>query len=325
MIEVREARTWLDKQRFYAFSHRLYKETVQWREPVVWSGRRVLSPAGNEVMSLPHALLAAHENGRMQARAMVGYSGSEGFFTLFDACDNRQAIGILMDTAVEWLRARGIKRLFGPIAPTPVDLGGGVLCEGFGEAAALMDAYNAPYYGKHLEAYGFRKEVEWQGWRLSAERFRRDRYKNTAEWVKKRFRLSVCVGESPRRLAEALQAVCGNVEKEQAVRIVERLGRRLDARLCPVAYSGNRPVGIMLSAYESGQRPRILTLWISEGWRRTGVTSILFDAFMDGMERLGIDEADASLIRSDNIASVIGVKAAGGILVKRYFQYGLDV
>ena len=62
MIKIIYAASWLARRRFYWFSHSLYRNNPNWREPAVWGGMGVITPERNELMRMPHALLMAVEH-----------------------------------------------------------------------------------------------------------------------------------------------------------------------------------------------------------------------------------------------------------------------
>jgi hypothetical protein len=80
-----------------------------------------------------------------------------GFFGFFE-CDERdtQAAAALLGSAQEWLRARGLTMLRGPVSPS---MGGecGLLIDGFDRPAMAMMPYNPPSYAGMLESLGLRK------------------------------------------------------------------------------------------------------------------------------------------------------------------------
>jgi hypothetical protein len=78
-------------------------------------------------------------------------TGGIGFFE----CDNNQdAANYLFDRAKEWLQARGMEAIDGPINFGERDRWWGLLVNGFDEPLYCMN-YNPPYYQALFEAYGF--------------------------------------------------------------------------------------------------------------------------------------------------------------------------
>lgn len=79
-------------------------------------------------------------------------TGGCGFF---DCYDNQEAADILFDAAKEWLSARGMEAMDGPINFGDRDYFWGCLIDGFVEPVYNMP-YNYPYYSRLFENYGFR-------------------------------------------------------------------------------------------------------------------------------------------------------------------------
>jgi hypothetical protein len=78
-------------------------------------------------------------------------TGGIGFFE----CDNNQdAANYLFDRAKEWLQARGMEAIDGPINFGERDRWWGLLVNGFDEPLYCMN-YNPPYYQTLFEQYGF--------------------------------------------------------------------------------------------------------------------------------------------------------------------------
>lgn len=78
-------------------------------------------------------------------------TGGCGFF---DCIDDQEAANILFNTARDWLKERGMEAMDGPINFGERDKNWGVLIDGFAEQNYGM-FYNAPYYQKLYENYGF--------------------------------------------------------------------------------------------------------------------------------------------------------------------------
>lgn len=329
MIEVKYAESYWARQRFYAFGQALCRSGAGSMTTQMLPERKALDPRRNELLWSPHALMMATEKGRILARVLTGVVAGKGYFALFDAQPCEEAAERLMGAVVEWQRRNGAASLVGPIAPTPVDLGGGVLVEGFEEPAAFADRYNAPHYGAYLEQIGFEMDSEWLTYRMETARFDKGKYAKIAEWTKRRFGLSVrCdLTRQPRALADAMRRVMGHeIDREAMNRLLGEMEKLLARGLCPVVFSGGKPVGFLLTLQKRRDaRPRIVTMWVSEEWRRMGVTAVLFDEFVRQADRLGISEADASQIRSDNAPSGKSIEAAGGRVIHRYKQYRIAV
>lgn len=80
-------------------------------------------------------------------------TGGMGFF---ECINDQQAAFMLFDACREWLEARGLEAMDGPINFGERDKWWGLLVEGFTEPNYGM-FYHLPYYRSFFEAYGFRE------------------------------------------------------------------------------------------------------------------------------------------------------------------------
>ena len=87
-------------------------------------------------------------------------SGKIGWFGLFESEDDIDTARLLIDSAVEYLKANACKKIIGP---AKFNAGGeiGLLIDGFENEPYFMEPYNAPYYQDFFEGYGFVKENDW--------------------------------------------------------------------------------------------------------------------------------------------------------------------
>jgi hypothetical protein len=81
----------------------------------------------------------------------------EGYLTLFECVNQREAAQVLFAAAEEWLRKRGMESLIGPVSPTNGDDFRGMLIENFTDPPLIFTPYNPPYYPKLWEEYGFKR------------------------------------------------------------------------------------------------------------------------------------------------------------------------
>lgn len=94
--------------------------------------------------------IAAFVNGKT-ARLEDYPVGGCGFF---DCINDQQAANLLFDAARDWLKARGMEAMDGPVNFGERDKYWGVLIDGFEEQNYGMN-YNAPYYKALFENYSF--------------------------------------------------------------------------------------------------------------------------------------------------------------------------
>ncbi len=77
-------------------------------------------------------------------------------FGYFESVDDLTVSRALFGAVEGWSRARGMRRLLGPLNPS-TNNECGLLVEGFGTPAVLMMTYNPPYYERLVVAEGYHK------------------------------------------------------------------------------------------------------------------------------------------------------------------------
>ncbi len=94
--------------------------------------------------------IAAFINKRYKNKGDTQPTGAFGFF---DCINDQQAANLLLDAAKNWLAAKGMEAMDGPINFGERDRWWGLVVEGFYEPLYCMN-YNFPYYKDLLETYG---------------------------------------------------------------------------------------------------------------------------------------------------------------------------
>jgi len=96
--------------------------------------------------------IAAFTNKKYRNKGDEVPVGGIGFF---ECIDNQDAADMLFDVARNWLLAKGMEAMDGPINFGERDRWWGLVVEGFQEPLYCMN-YNPPYYAKLFENYGFK-------------------------------------------------------------------------------------------------------------------------------------------------------------------------
>ena len=109
-------------------------------------------------------------------------TGGMGFF---ECINDASAAKLLMDTARNWLQARGMEAMDGPINFGENDNFWGLLVQGFTHPAVGMN-YNPEYYQSLFENYGFNLYFEQISNHMDAHKPLPERFAKIAEWVSKK-------------------------------------------------------------------------------------------------------------------------------------------
>lgn len=117
------------------------------------------------------AAWVAYKDGRRAGRItaqvdrehLKRYDDGAGMFGFLDTLDDPEVAKALLDTAAAWVKARGMKRLRGPLSLSINDETG-VLIEGFDTPPMVMMPHHRPYQGGLIEAAGFTKLKDFYAW-----------------------------------------------------------------------------------------------------------------------------------------------------------------
>lgn len=109
-------------------------------------------------------------------------TGGMGFF---ECIKDQEAANLLFDTAREWLKARGMEAMDGPINFGETDKYWGLLVDGFTHPSYEI-AYNFPYYKDLFENYGFKTYFKQEGFHLDITKPLPPRFQKIAEWISRK-------------------------------------------------------------------------------------------------------------------------------------------
>lgn len=87
--------------------------------------------------------------------AVEHWKESIGLFGYYECPDDPLASKMLLDTAADWLRDKGMTSMRGPWSFVSQEWG--LVLEGFEPPPTIMAPYNPPFYNNHLKAYGLAK------------------------------------------------------------------------------------------------------------------------------------------------------------------------
>jgi len=170
-IEIAAVRGRRDLGRFIDLPHDLYRGDPNYVPQLAVQRRGLLDEASPFRQHAAMRLWLARRDGRLVGRVAAIDNGlvearggcGPGCFGFFDCADDEDAAGVLLAACREWLRERGRDGLWGPVNPD-LNHSCGVLTEGFDRPPAVFMPYNAPHYGRLLEAAGLRVIKRLNAW-----------------------------------------------------------------------------------------------------------------------------------------------------------------
>jgi hypothetical protein len=119
-------------------------------EAAVWVAYKDGKPVGRITAQVDHEHLKLHKD-------------DAGFFGFFDTIDDPEVARALLAEAERWVKARGMKRIRGPMSLS-INEEIGCLVEGFDTPPMVLMQHHLPYQGGLIEQAGFSKLKDVYGW-----------------------------------------------------------------------------------------------------------------------------------------------------------------
>lgn len=169
MVEIVPISEKKDIRKFVKFANDLYKDCENYCPPLFGDEVDTFDTKKNPVFDVAECqLFLAYRGKEIVGRiaALINYRANEHWnvkkvrFGWVDFIDDMEVSKALFDAAAQWGKEKGMEVLNGPVGFTDLDHEG-LLIEGYEYKAPLASLYNFPYYEKHFEAYGLKKENDW--------------------------------------------------------------------------------------------------------------------------------------------------------------------
>ena len=162
ITEVTDATT---AKQFLTMALSIYKNDPEWVQPLDKDINEVFDKEKNKAFRFGEAIrwilkddtgnvigrIAAFINSKYKTKGDEGPVGGIGFF---ECINDQSAANLLLDTAKNWLLAKGMYAMDGPINFGERDRWWGMVTEGYHSPLYCMN-YNPPYYIQLFENYGF--------------------------------------------------------------------------------------------------------------------------------------------------------------------------
>ena len=163
-----------DLKRFILTPWTLYRHDGMWVPPLLVERRQHLSARNPYFQHADWCAWLAYRNNQIVGRitAQVDrlfqerHGADIGFFGMLEAEDDAETFVRLFDTAEDWLRQRGVRRVRGPFNLSINDECG-LLVDGFDSPPSLMMGHALPYYGTRVEDAGYSPAKDLIAYRLN--------------------------------------------------------------------------------------------------------------------------------------------------------------
>jgi GNAT superfamily N-acetyltransferase len=162
-ISIKKVKNILHRRQYAAFPWKVYKDDPLWVPPLLPERMKQLDPKRGSFYSHGEAeFFMAYRDGELAGTIMaaVDHSSNEmrglndGMFGFFECFNDQEVANSLFNTAVAWVRDKGLERITGPFHQD-YDSGYGVLIEGRDRPPAISCGHTPRYYEKLVTQYGF--------------------------------------------------------------------------------------------------------------------------------------------------------------------------
>lgn len=176
-IEIRQHEPGKDLKDFMRVPHLVLADDPNWVAPLDMLVAEQLTPAKNPFFQHADvALFTAWKDGQLVGRIsaqvdrehLKKHQDDVGFFGFFDTIDDPEVGKALVDAAAEFLRARGLKRMRGPLSLS-INEETGMLVDGFDYPPMMMCPHHTRYQSDIALASGLDKAMDLFGWRYVVE------------------------------------------------------------------------------------------------------------------------------------------------------------
>lgn len=199
-VIINKVRTKQEMNDFIQLPHRLYANCPQYVPDLDSDIRETFDPRKNAGLeySVIQPFVAYDEKGECVGRiaGIINHRANEkwkirnvrfGFIEFIDDLDVSEG---LLKAVEAWGREHGMTHIQGPMGIFDFDKEG-MLVEDFDRMGSMITIYNPPYYPRHMETLGYRKEVDWVQVRIDVPREVPAKYARVARLSKEMFGLTV--------------------------------------------------------------------------------------------------------------------------------------
>ncbi len=202
-VTIKEVQNRKQLRRFIKFPFAIYKKNKYWIPPLLMDEWNTLDWNKNPAFEHCRAkYFLAEKDGRLVGRILgiindkyiEKWGEKQCRFGWFDFIDDREVSKALLEVAERWADENGMTAVHGPLGFTDLD-GEGMLVEGFEELGTMSALYNHAYYPQHMEALGYKKDVDWVEFEVKTPEEIPERALRLQNLVLKRSKLRIVAGK----------------------------------------------------------------------------------------------------------------------------------
>ncbi|MCI0449483.1 MAG: hypothetical protein L0Y79_06820 [Chlorobi bacterium] len=370
MVKIRKVENEQDRMRFIRLPWKLYKGDTNWVPPLIFDVRKNLNPARNPFFK--HAeidLFLAEKNGEIVGRIAAikndnhnnFHKDKAGFFGFFETADDGEISDLLLDTACECVKNKGLDEILGPVNPSTNDECG-LLVDGFNSSPVFLMTYNPKHYINKIEDFGFEKAKDLYAYYIPAVVIQNEKVmaklEKMADLIKKRSDITTRkinmkdLMNEVRRIEEIYNSAWENnwgfvpLTTEEFDYMADSLKAVVDPDLVMFAEVNGKPAGFTLSLPDFNQvlkkmngrllpfgifkmlagkkkidLVRVIIMGVKPEYQRKGIDSVFYLETIKNGNKNGYKGGEISWVLEDNMAMKQTAEKLGASIYKTYRIY----
>ena len=196
-IQVVEVTTSKQRKAFVDFFYDLYRDSPYAVPYLYLAEKLTLKPGSNPAFEFCEAqCFLAYNDGKVVGRvaAIINHRANDYWkremarFGGFDFVDDPKVSEALLLAVEKWGKGKGMTEIAGPFGFEDMDREG-MLVDGFDELSSMYVNYNYPYYPKHMDRLGYRKDNDYVEYRIKVPEVTPEKFARTAKLIKTRYHL----------------------------------------------------------------------------------------------------------------------------------------
>lgn len=196
-IQVVEVTTSKQRKAFVDFFYDLYHDSPYAVPYLYLAEKLTLKPGSNPAFEFCEAqCFLAYNDGKVVGRvaAIINHRANDYWkremarFGWFDFVDDPKVSEALLLAVEKWGKGKGMTEIAGPFGFEDMDREG-MLVDGFDELSSMYVNYNYPYYPKHMDRLGYRKDNDYVEYRIKVPEVTPEKFARTAKLIKTRYHL----------------------------------------------------------------------------------------------------------------------------------------
>ena len=221
MIKIIQVTNKKELKQFVTFPFQLYKDCKYWVPPLIKDEMETLDATKNPVFKNADAsYYLAYKDGKIAGRIAVIINHLEVKeigkkkvrFGWLDMIDDIEVTKALLEEVFETGRANNLEYAEGPVGFSNMEKAG-ILTKGFDELNTMITWYHHPYYTKHMEQLGFKKQATWVEYSLSIPDEAFEKVRKFSKLIRERYELTVIRFKNKKEILPYVDAMFGLLNK----------------------------------------------------------------------------------------------------------------